>query len=152
MVLARSPMERTKATACPKSRPQPGCPRRLTLRNGSGASEGHFFFLPTFLMPQGQTLLAGTPLPFNSVEGSNMQTHKGDLLHAASPSLIVPVLLQHHPPAGRSQLLLAHGQKQKKILSLIAVGAELKLPLRHGLTALTCLLLTSVGNMTTLLV
>lgn len=56
------------------------------LRNESGASEGHFFFLPPFLMPQGQTLLAGTPLPFNSVEGSNMQTHKGDLLHSYSCS------------------------------------------------------------------
>lgn len=63
-----------------------------------------------------------------------------------------PVLLQYHPPTGRSQRV-TNGQKQKKkILFPLVVGAELKLPLRRQLTALTCLLLTSVEKMTTLLV
>lgn len=53
----------------PRLGPQSGPPRRLTLRKGSGASEGHFFFLLTFLLPQGQTFLVVTPSPFSSVGG-----------------------------------------------------------------------------------
>lgn len=61
VLLARNPMERAKQKHVPKVGLEPGCPRRIPLGSGSGASDVPFAFFPTFLMPQNQTLLAGTP-------------------------------------------------------------------------------------------
>lgn len=149
MLLAINPMERAKAKLVPRVGTAARMPEEA---HSEKRNLWRALLLPPHLSDASRPdPLGWESLPFNSVRGSNQHTHEWILLHtftSASPSFCN---ITHQLGEARGSLM-GKSKKKKKILFPLVVGAELKLPLRRQLTALTCLLLTSVEKMTTLLV
>lgn len=111
-------MERAKAKACSESRTRARIPKEY--HTEEKWSIWRALFLPPHLSNASKPdSLGWDSLPFNPVGVSNSQTHKGDLLHATSPSQTAPVLLQHHSGQGEASRKVANGQKEKKKRNLI---------------------------------
>lgn len=153
VLLESNPMERAKA--CSKSRTRAKMPKEDHTGRRKRSLWRALFLSPHLSDASKPDPLGWDSLPFNPVGVINSLTHKGSILHAASPSQTVPVLLQHHSGQREVSREEPNGQKEKKKkksylpVQDLATGAELKLPRRHWLTALTCLLLTSAGKMPT---